>query len=277
MPDRPRIIIQGVSSLLLVLAFAGGPAVLWAQTPLDQKVSYRGRQLNLPQHLDQLRQQFQLSFTYSSDELDLRRKVSLRIRRRPLRQLLDKLSQTYQFSYRQIGGQVVLRPLSPPSKISRRPEKTEEARPGPPLLQTIRGTIVDARTQQALIGANIYLLESETFHGASTDEEGRFVLNKVPVGRQNLEVSYIGYEPYQITGLKIISGKENQLRIELQESTNVLSEVVVKARIDKMSPLNQMASISARTFSVEETSRYAASFLDPGRDGPIFSGRNFHR
>jgi hypothetical protein len=42
-------------------------------------------------------------------------------------------------------------------------------------------------------------------------------------------------------------------------------EVVVTADARKDQPLNEMSAVSARTFSVEETQRYAAAVNDPGR------------
>ena len=64
------------------------------------------------------------------------------------------------------------------------------------------------------------------------------------------------------------------MNLELTESTEVLSEVVVSAagQLDKTKPLNEFATVSARTFSVEETSRYAFSAFDPARMAQAYAG-----
>ena len=58
--------------------------------------------------------------------------------------------------------------------------------------QTIRGTVVDDVTGFPLIGANVILLNSDPLVGTITDLNGVFELNGIPVGRQSLEISYIG-------------------------------------------------------------------------------------
>lgn len=246
-----------------------------AQTSLDQKVTYKGNRQDLGSHLRQIENLTGCSFSYSTDLPKLKKRVKISFHNRPFKQLLDLLGQKYRFGYRQIGRQIVLKSLRPTQAISSIDPPAPTPLPASTLTQRIRGKIVDAQSKMPLIGANIYLVNSSDFIGTSTDSDGRFVLTGVPVGRQRLEASYIGYEPYQVTALKVISGKETELQIELTESTNVLSEIVVRAKIDKMSPLNEMATISARAFTVEETSRYAASFLDPARMVKSFPGVSF--
>ncbi len=57
------------------------------------------------------------------------------------------------------------------------------------------------------------------------------------------------------------SGKEVVLNIELKESALMLNEVVISANTNKDRPVNSMATLSARSFSVEETSRYAGGLI----------------
>ena len=65
--------------------------------------------------------------------------------------------------------------------------------------------------------------------------------------------SQYGYENYFIGQLLVGSGKEVVLTIEMQEAVNKLEEVtVVAADQDKGKPLNEMAAVSALSFSVEE-------------------------
>jgi hypothetical protein len=51
-----------------------------------------------------------------------------------------------------------------------------------------------------------------------------------------------------------------------------LNEVVIRANTNKDKPVNSMATVSARTFSVEETSRYAGGLDDPARLASAFAG-----
>ena len=141
---------------------------------------------------------------------------------------------------------------------------------GQELTQTVRGKIVDVESQAPLPGAKILLLNSEIVIGAISDSTGRFVLTDVPIGRQSFVVSYIGYEDFYLTEIPINSGRQPHLDIELKESLRSLSVVEVKAK--KNEPINSMATVSARVFSIDETSRFAGSFNDPARMAQSFAG-----
>jgi hypothetical protein len=92
------------------------------------------------------------------------------------------------------------------------------------------------------------------------------------VGRHTLRVTYLGYEPLTLPNLLLTSGKELVLNLELVESTIHLEAATVVAKHDKTKTLNEMATVSARSFSVEETSRYAGSFYDPARMASNYAG-----
>ncbi len=143
---------------------------------------------------------------------------------------------------------------------------------GQALTQTIRGTLIDKDSQVPLIGANVYVEKTIPLMGATTDENGVFEIINVPIGRQTIVATYLGYEPVVMPDLMIISGKELVVTIELTESLIEMKEIVIKADADKSRPLNEMALVSARMFSVEETSRYAGSMYDPARMALNFAG-----
>ena len=139
-------------------------------------------------------------------------------------------------------------------------------------MQTIRGTVTDAVTGYPLIGANVILLNSNPLVGTITDVNGHFELAAIPVGRQNLEVSYVGYYNNIIPNILLTSGKEVVLQIRLEEKAIEMEEVVVKAGRRKDQAINEMATVSARTFSVEETERFAGSLGDPARMVANYAG-----
>ena len=138
--------------------------------------------------------------------------------------------------------------------------------------QNIRGTILDVDTKIPLIGASVILLGSSPIKGATTDIDGNFKIENIDIGRVDLEVTYLGYEPALLRSLQLSSGKEMVLNIEMAESTVALEEVVVVAKHNKSETLNEMATVSARSFSVEETSRYASSAYDPARMAKNYAG-----
>ena len=74
--------------------------------------------------------------------------------------------------------------------------------------QTVRGIIVDQQSESPLIGANVVVMGSDPFLGASTDLDGNFRLENVPTGRQTLRITYLGYEPREMPNMLVNSGKE---------------------------------------------------------------------
>ncbi|HSN50828.1 MAG TPA: carboxypeptidase regulatory-like domain-containing protein, partial [Bacteroidales bacterium] len=138
--------------------------------------------------------------------------------------------------------------------------------------QVIRGKIIDVETRVPLQGANVVLLYSDPMKGATSNESGSFVIEKVPVGRHTLKVSFVGYKPAIIPEILVTSGKECLLTIELQALVVLSEEVEIKATIDKDKAINPMAMISARSFNVEESRRYAGALDDPMRMVSNFAG-----
>lgn len=92
----------------------------------------------------------------------------------------------------------------------------------------LSGTIIDALTGEALIGANL-LLEG-TNYGAATDINGDYVILNIPPGRYNVRVSYIGYETQLITDVVIVVDQTTVLPIELNLQTIEVGEVIIIAK-----------------------------------------------
>ncbi len=138
--------------------------------------------------------------------------------------------------------------------------------------QAVRGTVVDGDTRQPLIGATIVVPGSDPLIGTTTDLDGRFTLDKVPVGRISLQVRSLGYEEQTLANLLVNSAKELVLEVKMQESVTQLQEVVVSGKQGHGEVRNDMAVMSARKISVEETSRIAGGINDPARMVTTFPG-----
>ncbi|MEO1437272.1 MAG: TonB-dependent receptor [Bacteroidota bacterium] len=138
--------------------------------------------------------------------------------------------------------------------------------------QTLKGTIIDKQSEIPLIGASVQIADVEPLLGATTDLEGRFSIPNVPLGRQVVQINYLGYEPISIPNVVVTSGKEVILNIGMEESINQINEVVVTAAADKDKAQNEMATISARTFSLEEVTRYSGGRNDISRLASNFAG-----
>lgn len=91
---------------------------------------------------------------------------------------------------------------------------------------TITGVVIDAGTEETIIGANV--LVEGTSLGAVSDLDGSFTIRNVPIGPQVLRVSFITYAPENIE--TVVDDTETvSLNISLKEDISELATVVVTA------------------------------------------------
>lgn len=141
------------------------------------------------------------------------------------------------------------------------------------LTQTVKGQITDEQSGAPLIGATVVLIGSDPPMGAITDTDGIFKIEKVPIGRQNFGISYLGYESVTIPNVLVGAGKEVVLNTKLIESLQQLSEVVVTAGNEREGqPRNELATVSAISLGMDEISRFPATFNDPARAALTYAG-----
>lgn len=140
------------------------------------------------------------------------------------------------------------------------------------ITQTVRGNIIEKGTNTPLIRATVIIPIDSSINLASTsNENGNFIIEKVPTGRQTVKITYIGYQDVIMNNIIISSAKETILKVEMEESTIALEAVQIRATRNG-EVQNEMATVSARAFQVEETDRYAGSRGDPSRMASNFAG-----
>ena len=108
--------------------------------------------------------------------------------------------------------------------------------------QVLKGTVIDAATGEALIGASIQL--KGTASGTVTDIDGRFELKDLKEGNQKLVISYIFYRTAEI---------DVEVKAENQE-LNIGLELIVRLRslagrrLVQTAPVPQIYRIGEFTF-----------------------------
>lgn len=140
------------------------------------------------------------------------------------------------------------------------------------IFQTLRGSVVDKVSQMPIPGAVVQLMQVIPQQVSTSDANGKFSLDKVPVGKQSIKITYMGYKEVMMQNLTVNSGKELVLTINMEEDATEMAEVEVIARIEKNKALNDMSAVSTRAFSVEETQKFAAAANDPARMALAFAG-----
>ncbi|KJD36739.1 collagen-binding protein [Tamlana sedimentorum] len=110
---------------------------------------------------------------------------------------------------------------------------------------SISGTITDATNGETLLGATVYL--KNTNFGATTNEYGFFSLT-APKGDYGLVISYVGYQTFS---QNIQLNADKKLDFELQESATSLDEVVIIAEESEVvsikKPQMSVSKLNAQT------------------------------
>ncbi len=132
--------------------------------------------------------------------------------------------------------------------------------------QRITGMVTDKDTHYPLEGVTITDQRGQL--QATTDTAGRFQITEVPVGKYILYISRTGYQRQTLYEILVTSAKEVVLNIQMEE-TGFMQEVVVTGRKQNV---HEMAVVSAKTFDIQETERYAGSRADPARMASNFAG-----
>lgn len=135
--------------------------------------------------------------------------------------------------------------------------------------QNIRGVVTDKLSQTPLTGVIVQIASIQK--GSSSDAKGNYTLSNISPDRYDIIATFLGYKTITIPNVIVTSGKEVILDIAMEESYKQIGEVVVKAN-NKEGTINKLATVSARTFSMEEVNRYAGGRSDPARLAANFAG-----
>ena len=89
---------------------------------------------------------------------------------------------------------------------------------------SVEGTVADKNTGETLPGANVYIEGTTT--GVSSDINGYYKLENIPVGEISLVISYVGYK--SITQpINVVEGRTVTLDFQIGEDRMMLDELVV--------------------------------------------------
>lgn len=112
----------------------------------------------------------------------------------------------------------------------------------------IAGTVIDKETKKALPGATIRVLN--TNFAAIANHKGEFVICEIPIGRYQIQASFLGYETALITDLVVVTKRFANLTFEMKMSYVSLDEIVVSANENR--GLTEISTISKSEISNQE-------------------------
>jgi len=91
---------------------------------------------------------------------------------------------------------------------------------------TLSGYVLDSETKETLISATITIKDAKL--GTLTNKSGFFTLKNIPVGKQTLTVSYLGYAKKELV-IDFDAGESKKLTIELKRKQSQSEAVTVEA------------------------------------------------
>ena len=138
--------------------------------------------------------------------------------------------------------------------------------------QTVKGTVVDDQSGNILRNVTVQVVGITPAITAISDSTGVFKLLNVPIGRQSIRVSLVGFEDALMQNIELTSSKEVVLEIKMREKVKVLKEVLVVSGRSKNRAINETAVVSARQLSMDEAVRYSGTRNDPSRMAQNFAG-----
>lgn len=241
-----------------------------AQAPTQAQPQSKGKtitiqneNISLKDVFMQIEQQTEYTIAYELSTIDLNRKIALTLKNADINTALNQALKGLACTYKVKGYHIIISLL--PKETETKPSAEKK------LTQTIRGVVIDSKTNVPIVFASVSL-SGDAPIGTVSDSLGRFNLSKVPIGRYDLRVSFVGYHEKIVRGVLVTSSKEVYLEIALAENTHLLDEVVVTPDVDKDTPLNPMAITGGRMISMEEAGRFANGFDDPARMASAFAG-----
>ncbi len=121
----------------------------------------------------------------------------------------------------------------------------------------LQGVVLDKASQERLPAATVQVLG--TTLGASTDLDGKFSIEDIPVGTYQVRASLVGYEPIVLSDIVVAVARPAELVFKLHQTDIDLEGVEVLASYFQRNP---DAPVSLQTLSYEEIRRSPGGFED---------------
>lgn len=223
----------------------------------NKTITIHKTNISLKEAIEEIEKQSGYSIAYNQSKIDLSKTISLDLVNVNIEKAVSETLKDTPCSFKVNGYHIIITKETSPQdhKV---------------LTQSIRGIVTDASSGLSIPYASVVLLNHP--EGTTSDSLGRFHLSSIPIGRYNIQASFVGYTPLVVREILVTSAKEVYLEIPLKENHQVLKEVVVHPEVNKEGTLNNMVITGGRMVSMEESSRYAGGMDDPARLITSFAG-----
>ena len=150
---------------------------------------------------------------------------------------------------------------------------------------TLSGQVTDAGTKLPLAGASVYLSDSKI--GTSTDSAGNYTIHNIPLGHNNIEVSFTGYK----TIVEHIDIRGTQVRNFILTSTIIVNQGVTITAVGTATSIRKAPIPITRVNKAELLAMPSSNIIDaishqpgvsqlstgPAVSKPIIRGLGYNR
>jgi len=245
----------GIGSVVLLIIVS---QPVWSQTSLlDSEVYFLEQTVTIHFMLEAMEAAGAFTFSYGRD-VPVERTYHVKEGKKSIGEYLDDMFRGDSLQFIEKGRKILIVPG--PGQLIEKPK------------QTVRGQVLDMDTKLPLVGVNVILGSEGPEKGTITNAEGYFRFDNVPVGRHDLRCSYVGYESRVQSNFQLTSGKEYVAKVEMEESAYTLNEVEIRSRKEISLPINELAVVSARSFSAYDVENYPGAISDISRTAVSYPG-----
>lgn len=149
----------------------------------EKKITIQNKRISLKEAFAQIESQTGYSIAYEQSNLDLEKKQSLSLKNVAVDKAMTQLLKETGYVYKIKGYHIIISLQDNRQKPAN--DDTQK------LTQTIRGIVVDSKTNTPIEYASVCIAEKPSL-GGSTDNRGNFRINNVPIGCYNIQASLWG-------------------------------------------------------------------------------------
>ena len=209
---QTRMSRNSFKAILIALALVSG---LEASADAYSRISLTENNVSVEEVLKKIEQQAQCLFVFNT-QIDTRRSVNLNVQNKTVSEVLDLVFQGTNVTYSIQNPNIVLS-QSATQVVAETPKTNNQSTAKE---RIVTGTVTDP-SGETLIGLAIRVVGTTV--GTITDYDGNYSIN-VPAGSNQLEFSYVGYQPTTIS----VDGRST-IDVVMQSDVKALEEIVVTA------------------------------------------------
>ncbi len=174
-----KLILISYLTMILIIVFSSA----YGQS---NKISMELKDVEIETVLEELRSKTDISIIYNHEQLVDLPKISISVEQKTVEEILEEALKGTGVTFEKINNIIVIKPRNESLQIGPDSEKEYS--------QTIRGKVLDRDTKFPLPFATVQILNSSPIIGTTSNIDGEYVIENVPVGRYSLKFSFVGYE-----------------------------------------------------------------------------------